>query len=174
MTPELVRILDFADPEWPARWYAINDVVMGGVSDGALVPSDLGTAVFTGAVSLENGGGFASVRCRPHAFDFASFAALVLWVRGDGKAYKLNLKLDDFQDGIQYQGRFVAQAGAWSLVRLPLAGFVPVFRGRTLGAGPLDPARVRTIGLMISERQAGPFRLEIAWLAGERSAGGEP
>jgi monofunctional biosynthetic peptidoglycan transglycosylase len=162
----LVRILDFADPEWPERWYPINDGVMGGASSGALVPSDQGTALFAGCVSLENNGGFASVRCRPQAFDISPFEALALWVRGDGKRYKLNIRLDDFQDGIQYQAGFVAPADEWTLVRLPLLGFEATFRGRKLGAGPFDPARVRTLGLMISDRQAGPFRLEIAWIAG--------
>ena len=32
-------------------------------------------------------------------------------------------------------------------------------------AGPLDRARIETIGFMISEKQAGPFRLEIARIA---------
>jgi hypothetical protein len=48
---------------------------------------------------------------------------------------------------------------------LPFSEFVPTFRGRTVpGAPPLDLSRVVTVGLMISDKQAGPFRLEIAWI----------
>jgi monofunctional biosynthetic peptidoglycan transglycosylase len=57
-------------------------------------------------------------------------------------------------------------------VDLPFARFVPTFRGRRLdGEPPLDPSRIATLGLMVSDRQLGPFRLEIASLA---SYGGSP
>jgi hypothetical protein len=43
-----------------------------------------------------------------------------------------------------------------------LAEFRASFRGREVpGAPPLDPARIRQVGLMIVARQAGPFALDI-------------
>jgi hypothetical protein len=35
------------------------------------------------------------------------------------------------------------------------------------GAPPLDAGRVRALGLMISDRQAGPFELLVDWIAAE-------
>jgi hypothetical protein len=63
---------------------------------------------------------------------------------------------------VNYQAAFEAPAGAWTLVRMPLTAFHPTFRGRRVpGAPPLDPARVRQIGLMIADRQAGAFALAL-------------
>jgi NADH dehydrogenase [ubiquinone] 1 alpha subcomplex assembly factor 1 len=42
---------------------------------------------------------------------------------------------------------------------------VPTFRGRVLSdEPPLNPGQVTSKGILISEKQAGPFRWEIAWV----------
>ena len=43
------------------QWRTIDDVVMGGVSQSVIKAGSQGTVLFTGTVSLENFGGFASV-----------------------------------------------------------------------------------------------------------------
>jgi len=118
--------------------------------------------VFEGTVSLEHNGGFASVRLpaqdlgAPGAIDYA------LDLRGDGKRYKLSLRRDDALDGVNYQAAFVAPAGTWTTIRAPVSDFRPTFRGgEVAGAMQLDPARVRQIGLMISDRQSGPCALAV-------------
>jgi NADH dehydrogenase [ubiquinone] 1 alpha subcomplex assembly factor 1 len=50
---------------------------------------------FAGHVSVENNGGFASVRCQPCDFGRKEVIAYLLEVRGDGKRYKLNLRTDE-------------------------------------------------------------------------------
>jgi hypothetical protein len=32
------------------------------------------------------------------------------------------------------------------------------------GTGPLHPERIRRLGLMVSDRQAGPFELLVDWI----------
>jgi hypothetical protein len=162
-------LLDFDDAAEAAAWYAVDDVVMGGVSHSGFDLSAPGIARFSGRVSLENNGGFASVRTPPRDWDTAGAAAFVLRVRGDGRGYKLTVRTGDGFDGVQYQARFAPPAGEWTEVRLPVESFVPTFRGRTLaGVPPLDPARVRALGLMISDKQAGPFELLLDRIAVER------
>ena len=152
----------FASATSVADWSAIDDNVMGGISASRLRHDDDGHAVFEGVVSLERNGGFASVRSRPLALGFPGALSYVIELRGDGKRYKLNLRTDDAFDGINYQAMFEAPADQWILVRLPVAAFVPTFRGRGLPEAPhLDPARLRQIGLMIADRQAGPFALAV-------------
>ena len=159
MSRELFR---FESAASVADWSAIDDSVMGGVSVSRLRHDPAGHAVFEGTVSLERNGGFASVRSRPLALGAAGALACLLEVRGDGKRYKLNLRTDDAFDGVNYQAAFKAPEGPWTLVRLPLSGFLPTFRGRSVpGAPPLDPARVRQIGLMIADGQAGTFALAL-------------
>lgn len=152
-------------PPAPGRtleWRAINDGVMGGVSRGEAEIAREGWLVFRGEVSLEHGGGFASVRTAPAPLGVTGARAMRIEVRGDGKRYKLNLKTDEAFDGVQYQAAFATPAGEWTTLTLPLTDFVPKHRGRDVpGAPPLDPARIVTLGFLIADRQAGPFRLEV-------------
>jgi hypothetical protein len=69
---------------------------------------------------------------------------------------------DDAFDGVSYQAAFTSPANIWSVVRLPLAAFIPTFRGQPVpDAPPLDSARVRQIGFLIAARQAGAFALAV-------------
>jgi hypothetical protein len=162
-------LLDFDDAAEVALWRPVDDVVMGGVSSSSFSLAEPGVARFGGNVSLENFGGFASVRTPPRSWDTADAQAFVLRVRGDGHTYKFTLRTSDGFDGIQYQARFSPPAGAWVEVRLPTTSFVATFRGRKVPFAPsLDAAGVRAIGLMISDRQAGPFELLVDRIGVER------
>ncbi len=170
--PARTVLLDFDRDADAALWTPVNDGVMGGVSSSSFTQASPGVARFAGAVSLENFGGFASVRTSPCAWETAGTTAFVLRVRGDGHTYKFTLRTDDRFDGIQYQSHFTPPAGEWSDVELPVESFAPTFRGRRIPLVPkLDPGRVRALGLMISDRQAGPFELLVDWIAVERSPG---
>lgn len=160
-TPD--NLVDFSSGV--AGWRSVDDVVMGGVSRSGLRASEDGTALFTGELSLENNGGFASVRTGLPPTDLSGWSGLAIRVRGDGNLYRLRLRTDGRYDGIAYQATFATRAGVWREVELPFATFAPTFRGRRpAGAPPLDPSRLRQVGLMIAEKQAGGFALEVAWI----------
>ena len=155
-------LFNFAEAAAVASWQPINDSVMGGVSVSSLRFDPAGHAVFEGSVSFERNGGFASVRCLPQAFAIERAAGLQIEALGDGKAYKLNLRTDDGFDGVNYQTRFRPAAGAWDSCCLAVADFQPTWRGRPVpDAPPLALTRLRQVGLMIADRQAGPFRLAV-------------
>ncbi|MBD3221510.1 CIA30 family protein [bacterium] len=159
------RLVDVTDPTEPQRWLAVHDTVMGGRSSGGLAHED-GVMVFTGHLSLANNGGFASVRTLPRPFPLADHHGLTVRVRGDGRTYRLRLRDTDRFDGHAWQFEFPTTEGQWTQVTAPFDRFVPVFRGRRVRVdGPLDPARVRQLGFMVADKQAGPFRLEIAAVA---------
>lgn len=124
-----------------------------------------GVALFQGSVSLENNGGFASARSLPARHDLAGADAFVVRVRGDGRRYKFTVRTDQSFDSAIYQCVFTAKKGEWEEHRLPFKQFIPTFRGRVLsGEPPLDPAKVTSVGFLISDNQAGAFQLEIAWI----------
>ncbi len=159
--PSEQTIFDFRKYDGP-QWRAINDGVMGGVSQGRAQITEDGLLVFSGIVSLENNGGFASIRSEPSRLAIQGASGVRLEVRGDGHRYKLNLKLDAAFDGVQYQAEFQPPAGEWATVSLPFSSFAPKFRGRPVPEAPLlEPSRVVTLGLLISDKQAGPFLLEL-------------
>jgi monofunctional biosynthetic peptidoglycan transglycosylase len=141
---------------------------MGGISRSALrgASGQPGVASFAGEVSLDYGGGFASVRSEPRGWDTAGAEALLMRCRSDdGRTYKFTVRTDDGYDGIQYQQRFTPPQGEWGVVRLPVADFVATFRGRRVPfAGALKPEKIRRLGLMVSDKQAGPFELLVEWI----------
>ncbi len=135
---------------------------MGGCSTSSLRYDPTGHAVFEGVVKADNNGGFASVRT--HAMDLGvkRANAYVLSVNGDGKRYKFNLRMGNSFDGVVYQVAFVTPTGVWTSKHLPVSQFIATVRGRPVPDAPgLDPALVRQIGLMISDRQMGDFSLKV-------------
>jgi monofunctional biosynthetic peptidoglycan transglycosylase len=157
-----VTLFDFADPAAARAFVKIDDVVMGGRSASRMSATGDGTAVFSGNVSLENNGGFASVRSLRQSWDLSEAGGLTLEILGDGRRYKVNLRTDNVNDQMSYQAGFDTADGEWQTVELPFQRFAPKLRGRALvDVAPLDPGRVSTLGLMIADRQAGEFRLEL-------------
>jgi hypothetical protein len=145
-------------------WQVINDDVMGGVSNSTFTVSDA-VAVFQGEISLANNGGFASVRSLTARQQLGSCDAFVIRVRGDGRRYKFTARTEPSFDSPIYQVAFPTIKDEWREHRLLIKEFVPTFRGRMLpGEPPLDPRKLTSVGFLISDKQVGPFRLEIAWM----------
>lgn len=146
-------------------WVAVNDDVMGGVSTGAPTIAD-GQLRFAGTLSLDNNGGFASVRTTGRTYDFSDAAAIVLRVRGDGRTYQVRLATDARirRSAIAYGAEFRTAAGEWIEVRIPFTRLVPTFRGRTLDGPPLGLANVQEIRLLIGDDREGPFALVVDWI----------
>ena len=171
MAQEAKRLHNFRAQDEAARWRKVNDGVMGGLSQSEMVFTSQGTAVFRGRVSLENDGGFASVRTTPQDYEVGGYEGLAVRVKGDGHRFKLRLRTNDRFDSPAYQADFDTVTDAWITVRVPFSAFVATFRGRQLrDAPPLDSAQIRQIGFLIADKQAGPFQLEIDWINAYKSA----
>lgn len=162
MIPEACRrlLFDFTRPD-AQTWLPIGDAVMGGVSRGEMRLEE-GRAVFSGVVALDYGGGFASVRSSPGSWDLSGLAGIELSLRGDGRRYKLRMKTDAGFDGVTWQGAFETRRHEGHIVQIPFQSLIPTYRGTVVSqAPPFDSRRIHTFGLLISDQQAGPFRLEI-------------
>lgn len=158
---DMEAILDPTSPEEPAAWQVVNDTVMGGRSASQVRGVEAGL-LFSGDLSLENNGGFASVRRSVPDGLREGADRFVLRVRGDGKTYKLRARTDGRFDGVSYERPFETVAGEVLDLELPLAEFRPVWRGRTVPGQPeLTAAAVRQLGLLISDKQEGTFALEV-------------
>lgn len=148
-------------------WVAVNDGVMGGRSSGAPLIKD-GLLQFSGALSLENNGGFSSVRTVDYNIDLSGFDSLVLRVRGDGRRYQLRLSTNAHHRGIpvSYSADFMPNA-EWMIVRLSLDTFKPSVRGTLLDGPSFDRSLVGQIGLLIGDKREGPFSMAIDWIGAE-------
>ena len=164
-------VFDFQTATNTAAWQVVNDDVMGGVSASGFHLTN-GVALFQGKVSLDNNGGFASVRSLPARHDLVGCDTFVVRVRGDGRRYKFTARTDRSFDSAIYQCVFTTKKGEWEEHRLPFKQFVATFRGRVLSSEPpLDAAKVTSVGFLISDKQEGPFQLEVAWIKGASPAG---
>jgi NADH dehydrogenase [ubiquinone] 1 alpha subcomplex assembly factor 1 len=156
-------LFDFSDPATLSDWHAIGDVVMGGRSNSQMRWSEQGYAVFEGEVSLENNGGFASVRSGAGQYRLDGYDGITLTVRSDGRRYGFNLRLATILPALRFEAKFPTTPGRWETVVIPFNQFrAKIYGSRVPGAPRLNPRRIRSFGLIISDKQQGPFRLEVA------------
>ncbi len=160
--------IDFRNHSDEPIWQIINDGVMGGLSQSTFrVDKDTGIANFSGYVSFENNGGFASVRTRPFAPTLDTAKGISLRIKGDGKRYSFRIRIDNNFDGISYQAKFDTKKDQWQEIEFSFSDFLPTFRGYTVRNAPaLNPEQIRQLGFLISDKQEGKFELEIDWIKG--------
>ena len=145
-----------------SQWRVVNDTVMGGISSSSWQVSNREEGTFSGHVSLENYGGFASVRGAVTPGYFGSATHIRVRIKGDGKVYKFCVYTHTAGPSIGYQTS-IQTTGEWQTVSLPLNEFQAKWRGRLVGdAPPAQATDVAAVGFMISDKQAGPFTLMVA------------
>ncbi len=160
-----VPLFTFVSPDAAAGWQAVNDGVMGGVSDGRFRITERQTLEFYGTLSLENNGGFASVRSRPRTLGLQAGDTIVSRVRGDGREYQLNLYTSRQMRAWSYRAPVPTRPGEWIEVAIPLDRFEATSFGQVVrGVGPIDPRNITSIGFLLAEKTPGPFVLEVAWV----------
>jgi monofunctional biosynthetic peptidoglycan transglycosylase len=166
-------LFDFTSSEAEDAWQAVNDGVMGGLSRGApKVRHEEGVLEFSGTLSLENSGGFSSIRSRGPELDLSGFDGISVQYRGDGRQYFLTVETDLRLMAGSYRAELPAAEGAWVTVRLPFSGFEATSFGRTLAGAPaLNRNVVRSIGFILADKTAGPFHLEVERIVAYRDAG---
>lgn len=147
------------------RWITVNDTVMGGISSSGHEMTEAGTFIFRGDLSLENNGGFASVRSRLQPLDLAGADAMRLRVRGDGYRYQLRFSLQGEWRWVSYGQSFDTKPGEWMEIELPVDKFRPTWRGEPVPqAPPFDPTNSSWVSIMVTDKQQGEFELEIDWI----------
>jgi monofunctional biosynthetic peptidoglycan transglycosylase len=173
MAEETPKILfEFTGADAAKAWQPVNDGVMGGVSEGKVKISDKKTLEFYGTLSLENNGGFASVRSKAKKLGLAKGDVLVARVRGDGREYSMNLYVPRPLIAFSYRATVPTKKDEWIEVKLPLDKFQATSFGRIVkDAGPVDPAELNGLGFLLADKKAGPFRLQVEWI---KVVGAEP
>ncbi|XP_016444120.1 protein HIGH CHLOROPHYLL FLUORESCENCE PHENOTYPE 173, chloroplastic isoform X2 [Nicotiana tabacum] len=161
-------------------WGALDDVVMGGVSQSTfqidLTGGENGgpTGLFKGVVTTANNGGFASIRTKNFSEpeNLSAYDGLELRLKGDGRRYKLIVRISRDWDAVGYTLSFDTVEG-WQSVRLPFSSLRPIFRARTvLDAPPFNPSQIMSLQLMFSKFESdgklnptfkeGPFELPVS------------
>ena len=152
-------IFDFNADSDISNWTTVDDVVMGGRSRGNFKINDFGNGEFYGTVSLENNGGFSSLRHRFSSMDVKGFKEVIIKVKGDGKKYQFRVK-DNSSNSHSFIASFETNGG-WQTIHIQLSDMYPAFRGRTLSIGNFSSESIEEIAFLIGNKTAENFKLEI-------------
>jgi hypothetical protein len=153
-------IIVFNSNSQVSNWSVVDDGVMGGRSQGYFQLNKEGNAEFYGVVSLENNGGFSSIRHQFSLLDVGTFTEVVLIIRGDGKNYQFRIK-DKLRNYYSFVTHFKTD-GSWQTVKIKLLDMYPAFRGRSLEMDNFSSDTIEEITFLIGNKMEENFKLEIA------------
>lgn len=161
-TREDKMLFHFTDLNHFTKWNINNDTVMGGISQSQVdVNTQQHLLLFTGSVSLENNGGFASTESR-FSSHISAASILTLAVKGDGKTYQLRLKTPSLSNGEAYVANFTTRDNTVTQHTFTAADFTVSFRGRSVANAPeLHFEDIDRVGFLVAQKQQGPFALEL-------------
>jgi hypothetical protein len=156
-------LLDFGS-DAAKNWSVVNDGVMGGLSKGAVRYTD-STLVFSGNISLENNGGFSSLRGPLGQYDLSDYETVTIRHRGFGGTFGFRLKTQDTYYLPYFKMEFTP-GEEWQNTSFQLAEF-PQWRmsqktGSQISSSDLE--RIIHMGIIKSDKKPGDFRLEVAYI----------
>jgi monofunctional biosynthetic peptidoglycan transglycosylase len=147
-------------------WQIVNDGVMGGLSKGNVEHTSDNIMHFWGTLSLDNNGGFSTVRSRGVNFDLSNDLGLLMRVKGDGRTYEARLDSTATFRGnpLSFLGKFKTKKDQWIQVKVPFEDFIASWRGRQFPDELLDTTAIRRVSVLLADKKSGPFDLEIEWI----------
>jgi hypothetical protein len=135
-------------------WRFVSDTVMGGVSSGNLMPTEVDGRPclrLTGQVSLENNGGFVQASLDlgdAGLLDARQYRGIAIEVYGNGETYNLHLRTGDTLIVWQsYRVSFQADPH-WQILHFPFEDFRPHRIDN-----PLDTSTLRRLGVVAIGRE---------------------
>ena len=160
-------VMDFGKGEL-SNWRALNDGVMGGRSVGN-VSYSRSTLKWEGRVSLENNGGFSSVRSPWGEQDLSGFDAVTIRCRttnGEADTFTLTMEVSE-QWWMPYWKTDFKADSEWQEVTVPFSAL----KKSSAMTGELPKiwtwgnlSEVLRIGMMKYDGLAGEFGLEVDWM----------
>lgn len=139
------------------NWVVVDDVVMGGVSSGSFALHEDGFGVFKGHISLDNNGGFSSLRYRFKKIEIKDNTQVVIKLKGDGKNYQFRIKSNS-GDYYSYILPFSTN-GEWQEIKIPLKEMYPSFRGKRLEQPNFADDSIEEITFLIANKKNENFQL---------------
>jgi hypothetical protein len=153
------KLFDFSEKSNLDNWLVVNDDVMGGRSTATFQLTAKGSAIFKGKVSLENYGGFSSIRYKLGKTNIGGNKILAIRLKGDGKNYQVRIREKE-SDYFSYITTFQT-SGEWETVEVPLQKMYPSFRGRKLDRPDFNGSAIVELTFLIGNKKAEEFTLEL-------------
>ena len=156
-----IQLFDSGAKPSSLNWNIVNDTVMGGRSSSRWISKSSSPCSFEGYLSLENNGGFASVRCDLNNENLTKTEGIFIRVKGDGRKYQFRIR-SQASRWANYSHEFKTVRNKIKTFYLPFKDFEPSWRGRSLNNLPVLKGKdVRGIGFLLGDKIQGKFKLEI-------------
>lgn len=152
-------IFEFSSNVTINNWRVVDDVVMGGISSGNFSINKEGYGDYNGKVSLENNGGFSSLRYDFSSIKVNNYTKVVLKIKGDGKDYQFRIK--DKQSNYHSYIYTFSTNKDWQTIEIPLAEMYPAFRGKKLNIGNFNSETIAQTAFLIANKKNEQFQLLI-------------
>ena len=157
---DTIPLLDTNGKTSKIKWNIVNDTVMGGRSSSRWSKNSSALS-FEGFLSLENNGGFASVRHDLNNINLSSTEGIFIKVKGDGRKYQFRIR-SQASRWANYSQEFKTKKDTVQSFFLPYKDFKPSWRGRSVRNVPtLTGKDVRGIGFLLGDKVQGKFKLDI-------------
>ena len=147
------------------KWRIVNDGVMGGLSSSRAIINNDNKIVFSGNVSLENNGGFASLRSSVKDYTFENFSGIEIKIKGDGKRYSISMKETSYFNGYFFTSSFETKKDEWIVVQITFNQFKLYYFGQETNSSKKIPLNnIKEVSLLIGDKQEGNFITEIDYI----------
>ena len=157
---DTIPLLDSNGKTSKIKWNIVNDTVMGGRSSSRWSDKS-STLSFEGFLSLENNGGFASIRHDLNNINLSGTEGIFIKVKGDGRKYQFRIR-SQASRWANYSQEFKTKKDTVQNFYLPYKDFKPSWRGRSVRNVPtLTGKDVRGIGFLLGDKIQGKFKLDI-------------
>jgi uncharacterized surface protein with fasciclin (FAS1) repeats len=157
-------IFEFDNSNDEKDWRIVLDGVMGGLSTGNVSVQN-GSMFFTGATSLENNGGFSSIRASMDPNEIDVFDAIELRVRGDGRTWIFGTRGSNSMGASSYWTSFKTEKDEWINVTIPISEMERHSFGSRL-SGRINPDEIKGVEFYMYDKKEGPFNLEVDSIKG--------
>jgi monofunctional biosynthetic peptidoglycan transglycosylase len=148
---------------------SVNDGVMGGLSRGGPKVTDKHKLLFKGEISLENNGGFSSIRTRGKTLDLTAYDGLEIKVKGDGRMYYLTTRAGGNRM-LAFWSPVQPPKGEWAVIRVAFDSFDATYFGKKIPVMKLNTKNITSVGFMLYDKKAGPFAIEVEYIKAYKDA----
>lgn len=147
-------------------WIMLTDNVMGGITTSKLVYNE-NSMLLSGNISLENYGGFSSVKTRFRDFDLSEYKGLRIRVKSFNQKFAFTLEDSKNWTMPNYKTEILnSKDNTWEIATIYFKDFKEYQIGEPTGS-ELNLSKLKNIvrlGIITNEKKEGPFSLEVDFI----------
>jgi len=143
-------------------WKVVVDAVMGGKSQAIIVHTD-SSIILEGTVSLENNGGFASMRTKEFNFDISKYSNVTITYRSTGQSFSFYINRYRKHYEPKFRTDIPITHGEWSTIKVDLSAFKIIQLGKEIDGEitKQDLSKIIKLGFISNTKAATHFMLEV-------------